>query len=555
MGQAQKGDPAPGYRAFISYSHVDDRFAQWLHRKLESHRRDQDHPLRPTFIDRAELVAGTDLSAQVRSALTLSDALIVVASPDARASRWVAQEIDLFRQLHPDRPVLTALIAGEPERAFPDALTHHQGQVVEPLAADFRDGHDGKRLGLLKLIAGLTGQPLDQLVQRDAQARHRRVMAVTAAALLLVLILSAALIAAVRARAEAERQRAEAEGLVEFMLTDLRDKLKGVGSPTVMAAVNQRALAYYSDQELETLDDGSLTRRARVLHAMGEDSERLGKFPEARRSYAEARRITQAVLSRNPRDPEAIFAHAQSEYWVGEAAWQQRSLDVTTQHWQGYADQAAALAKVEPGSKRVLLEQGFAQGNLCELVARRDADFARALPYCERSTAFMRQALTKFPADQKIIQALANRLGWESEVLAGLGRAEPALARRREEAAMMDRLIAAEPENSTYRERRLWPDIGTAKILHTAGRQNEAIAVLEDCIAKYDRLIAARPDDTFIVGQQMRAILLIAKVTGDPQWRARALQSYKILRASEPPEKLARYDKLLSELKKGTDNE
>ncbi|MCC6924607.1 hypothetical protein [Novosphingobium sp.] len=63
-------------------------------------------------------------------------------------------------------------------------------------------------------------------------------MWITAGALLLSLILAALLVFALRARAEAERQRAEAEGLVEFMLTDLRDKLKGVGRLDVMDAVN-----------------------------------------------------------------------------------------------------------------------------------------------------------------------------------------------------------------------------------------------------------------------------------------------------------------------------
>ena len=302
MGE-NSANAAPGrFRAFISYSHADAKFAHWLHRNLESWRLPDKSRLAPVFIDRAELSAGSDLSAQVRDALAESAALVVVCSPNAVASRWVGQEIALFRELHPGRPVLAALIEGEPDQAFPDALVKHGDTALEPLAADFRKRHDGKRLGLLKLAAGLTALPLDRLVQRDAQQRQRRVMAITAAALALVLVLSAALVVSLRARAEAERQRAEAEGLVEFMLTDLRDKLEGVGRLEIMGAVNERALQHYSRQpSLAQLSSESLDRRARLIEAMGQDNEQRGEIDKALAKYTEVHRITADLLARDPR--------------------------------------------------------------------------------------------------------------------------------------------------------------------------------------------------------------------------------------------------------------
>ena len=204
MNGAGAPDGNRQYRAFISYSHADSRFALWLHRKIERFAIPAAPGagrvrLAPVFLDRAELPAATDLSATVRAALARSAALIVIASPHARASRWVDREIALFRELHPDRPVLVALIEGEPDTAFPPALTGSGAATIEPLAADFRKGADGRRLGLLKIVAGLSGQPLDRLVQRDAQARQRRVMAVTAAALLLSLVLAGLLVLALLA--------------------------------------------------------------------------------------------------------------------------------------------------------------------------------------------------------------------------------------------------------------------------------------------------------------------------------------------------------------------
>jgi hypothetical protein len=77
----------------------------------------------------------------VRTALTESASLIVLCSPSAQRSRWVEEEISFFRRIYPDRPVLAALLDGEPAEAFPSALTVG-GR--EPIAADFRKGGDGK---------------------------------------------------------------------------------------------------------------------------------------------------------------------------------------------------------------------------------------------------------------------------------------------------------------------------------------------------------------------------------------------------------------------------
>src|SRR5687768_326803 len=234
------------FRAFVSYCHKDKAFAAWLQRKLEAYRlpkrlAGQVEPLPgqregrigPVFRDRADLSAARDLSAAVKEGIAASSALVVVASPDAARSQWVAREIGLFRELHPEAPILVALVRGESAEAVPEAL---RMDGAHPLAADFRKQGDGKRLAFLKIVAGLSDLPLDALVQRDAQRQVRRVTAVTAGAAVLVLIMGLLLVAALRAQNEAERQRVEAErqrsgaeGLVEYMLTDLREKLRGVG--------------------------------------------------------------------------------------------------------------------------------------------------------------------------------------------------------------------------------------------------------------------------------------------------------------------------------------
>jgi hypothetical protein len=563
MAVAGQPESSVRYRAFISYSHADSGFARWLHRRIEgfslpSAPGEARVRLAPVFLDRAELPAATDLSATVRAALAESAALVVVASPSARSSRWVDREIALFRELHPDRPILAALIDGAPDEAFPPALTGDGPDRIEPLAADFRKGADGRRLGLLKIVAGLSAQPLDRLVQRDAQSRQRRVMAVTAGALLLSLVLAGLLVVAMQARAEAERQRASAEGMVEFMLTDLRDKLKGVGRLDVMDAVNARAMAHYSAQSLEDLPVESLTRRARLLHSLGEDASRRGNLAKASALYAEASRTTAAVLAQQPDDPEAIFAHAQSEFWVGSAAWAEGNLALTERHWRGYLTQAEALARREPGSLRSLMELGYAHGNLCELTNRKTRDPLQALPWCERATGFMRQATARNDATSQIRLDLANRIGWQADVLRQAGKTDAALALRAEEAAIIGELLAADPANRELAERSLWPELGAGEAELKAGRGEAALARLQRTLADYGRLAADRPDDRALTVQQFRAAWLAtraAQLVGngageDLLRQARSLHG--LLRRSYSAAEMARFDKMLSQIEGGS---
>ena len=87
---------------------------------------------------------------------------------------------------------------------------------------------------------------------------------------------------------EVERQRVQAEGLIEFMLGDLREKLTPVGRLDVLDSVGARALGYYEQQDSARLDGDSLGRRARALHLIGEIAELRGSLDEASRVFAQA---------------------------------------------------------------------------------------------------------------------------------------------------------------------------------------------------------------------------------------------------------------------------
>jgi MTH538 TIR-like domain (DUF1863) len=475
-----------GYRAFISYSHRDDAAAKSLHKRLETYRLPKKligqigergpipERLTPIFRDLDELSAADDLTVEIKAALARSATLIILCSPGAKASKWVNLEIETFRALHGNtRPVLAALIEGEPADAFPPALT---ADGHEPVAADFRKSRDGKSLALLKLVAGMAGAPLDALVQRDAQRQLRRVTAITVSALTAVVAMALLLAVALRAQSEAERQRQEAEGLVEYMLTDLRDKLKGVGRLDVMTAVNERAMQYYGGQEaLEGLPAESLERRARILHAMGEDDEKRGNLEPALAKFEEAHRTTAALLAQKPEDTDRIFAHAQSEYWVGNLAWEKLDLATAKLKFKAYLALANQLVASDPGNAKWVKELGYAQGNLCAAALDQKPDVKSALRFCSEALDTISVIAQATPSDESLQIDLVNQHGWLADAYVAAGKLDLALSTRYNQLNVLGIMLNKSQNNSELKYRIALINRSIAEIYIRIGNESKAI--------------------------------------------------------------------------------
>ncbi|MFI4949893.1 MAG: toll/interleukin-1 receptor domain-containing protein, partial [Caulobacterales bacterium] len=216
------------YAAFISYNHRDRKTAAWLHRALETYRVPRHMHgrethlgvlgarLPPIFRDREELAASSDLAASVRAALEASATLIVICSPNGAQSRWVNEEIRAFAALGRRDRIQCLIAGGEPDasrkpgadpsqEALPPALFENGGG--EPLASDIRPGQDGRDAAKLKLLAGILGVGYDELRQREAARRHRRMAAVAGGSAVGFLVMSALAASAVVSRNEAVRQR------------------------------------------------------------------------------------------------------------------------------------------------------------------------------------------------------------------------------------------------------------------------------------------------------------------------------------------------------------
>ena len=194
------------YNAFISYNHNprDRKIALLLQRKLESYKLPPEisgtygsNGIKRVFLDTGELEVSGDLNTVITDALSNSDYLIVICSPESKSSIWVQREIEFFLQTHSKDRILTVITAGEPFDVLPDILLYEDkvdektGEstrvFLEPLSSDYRlPVHKANKQELPRLAAAIIGCRYDDLVQRQrVHALKRRAALLSAAAVIL----------------------------------------------------------------------------------------------------------------------------------------------------------------------------------------------------------------------------------------------------------------------------------------------------------------------------------------------------------------------------------
>jgi hypothetical protein len=423
------------YKAFISYSHSDERWARWLQRALEKYKLPktfrQSHPelpdrLYPIFRDRDELASGQELSESIRKAMEDSEALIVICSPAARASLWVNEEIKRFKASGRGDRIFCFLASGSPdvnspECAFPAAILQDEnGYVVhEPLAADATPKGDGKRNAMLKIAAGLLGVGVDDLKRRDAQRQARFWSMVAFGSLFIAALTIGLAIYALNAKKESEIRRQQAEGLIGFMLGDLREKLEPIGKLDILDSVGNQAMQYFA-----TLGDrGSpkeLLARGKALHQIGEVRKTKGDLESAHQAFKESLKQMQALHKADPSNNDNLFELGQAEFWVGYVAWERGDLQNAEKPFINYMKYSRELLQREPENSDYNMELSYAYSNIGSL-ARARGNSRAALNNFILSRDINAEELKKHPDDTELTYGLAEAWSWIGSTKMDLG--------------------------------------------------------------------------------------------------------------------------------------
>ena len=551
------------YHAFISYSHADRRWADWLHKALETYPIPQrlvgrrtaagtiPKRLAPVFRDRDELPSATDLNRKVNEALAQSDALVVICSPHSASSRWVDEEVRAFKRLGREQRVFCLIVDGEPdasdmpgreaEECFAPALRHRIGadgvstiERTEPIAADARPGKDGKTNAKLKLLSGLLDVGFDELRQREQQRRVRRLGAIAALALLMMVVTSVLAIQAVIARKAAERRQQQSEELVNFMLGDLNDKLAQVGRLDIMASVDDQAMRYFKSLPIADVTDEALAQRAKALEKIGDVHLSQGQLPAAQQAFEASLQIAESLLAARPDDPARQLALARAWTYIGTTHWYQGGLDEALQVFESAQ---SILKRVRPGAAtdtNRLFELATVDNNIGHILESRGQMREAEVQY--RSVLELsRRLVVAQPDDAKFQVALGNAHNNLGKLALMRGDLVSAVAEYSADNQIESALSARDPKDNSQRENVLIVRQILGNTLALTGDTKTGIQYLREAAAIAEELHAIDPDNASVQEDMALCAMRVSRLlrlSGDTKaGNAQSLQALSLMRA------------------------
>jgi tetratricopeptide (TPR) repeat protein len=352
----------PKYRAFLSYSHRDAKWADWLHKSLESYRTPKRlvgsttprglvaKRLTPIFRDREELASATDLGLVIDDALRESACQIVICSPQSAKSRWVNEEILAFKRLGRENSIFCLIVGGEPnasdqpdhadEECFAPALRFKiapDGALsdarTEPIAADARPGKDGRQNAKLKLIAGILGVGFDVLRRREQQRRYRQLFVAACAAMFGMIFMSGLAAYALIQRAAAQKQtvRAEAEADAARQTTGFLIGLFRVLDPSEARgnSITAREMLDKGAARIDTELAKQPAIQATLMDTVGTVYMGLGLYTQARPLLERAASTRRRLADTEPAEVSESLNHladlqtVQADYVAAEKAYRE----------------------------------------------------------------------------------------------------------------------------------------------------------------------------------------------------------------------------------------
>jgi len=216
-------------------------------------------------------------------------------------------------------------------------------------------------------------------------------------------------------------------------------------------AVGDRVTDYYDAIPLSDMDDDRLARQARARHLLGQVALTQGNSQKAEEEFNGAYKVTEEIYRRAPDDPDAIFAHSQSEYWVSKAHIEAEQYDKALPHRLAYDNFSEALYKIDPNNRVWILERGWAKDNLGTNYYKLGSYREASKYYLEAIEIFTEQ-LDLYPDDEEYLYEVTSSRRNLAIVQSAEGKTEEATKNYLVQIEILKQLVKKYPQNSLYLE-------------------------------------------------------------------------------------------------------
>ena len=560
--------PSPfKYYAFISYSHRDRKWADWLHKRLETFAVPKtlvgsttvagEVPKRlfPVFRDREELPTSSALSDNIDAALESSRFLVVICSPRSAGSLWVNEEIKSFKAKFGEERVLCLIVDGEPnasdkpeldgEECFPEAIRYRVGadrqltdERTEPIAADARPHADGRDDAKLKLVAGLLGVGFNDLKRREHKRRQRQMLIVTAGMTVIAGTMTVLALSAWFGWKKAERQellaletRDQAERIATTMLFDFRDKLEPLGQLNLLKENAVVVRDYYLQLPEEHRTSITERRRGSALMNVGDVLDVQGEYEEARRAFEESEQIFTRLREAEPDNVEAQRSWTVIANRIADQHLALGELQLARTQYEQSAQVSASLLDKAPGDgqlRRDVIVVAIKLGRLLEQIGEHELAFGQFSEALELA----RGGIEKLPSNKQNRIDLAVVLDSLADLHQLRGERSQALELMAE-VLSLDRRLAEDFPSDFLRKQALAKALGrTADLEFDAGQLASARELQTERWEILEALVAHDPTNNRWQRSRVSCFVSLARITevsGDlPAARARYVEGIEM---------------------------
>lgn len=349
---------------------------------------------------------------------------------------------------------------------------------------------------LYKTASPPMSAPQRIFVRRSLRGVRIRATLLAAACTLIValaLFSSWATLMARRSETRAEQRRADAEGLIDFMLGDMHERLEALGRLDLLDAVTGRAMRVL-DHGWQTGRPDDVLRRVRALREIGEIRFTRGDLDSATQAFSAADKRLQPLSADHGELPAIDAELGKLDFWRGQVATRQGRIGDAYRAWQAYLTDASRRAALEPRQPDAWLELSYANNCLGTYALQGDR-LEDAAAFFKQSVALKQRVLAVRLKDQKTWLELADTLSWLALSEQQNGQLRPALNTLEAERQAVQKARGSGAPSNLWRYRHALADLHVAKAEADLGLVAQAAVDYSTATTRFAELVDEVPDN------------------------------------------------------------